>query len=202
MTTLTDREFMERVSKLYALGPEGLPELRELLRNGNLKRLITIAERGIRARPKRSAETNSRTRIPDEFPDEVEKQRAILYWQQHRRPDLVQAIAQIAEDFYDYHYSRGNMMVSWPVAWRTWYRNQIEFRQPPRNGELFVAQTIFEQTNVAGWVSRLELFYEDGTWSPKWGGKPAAVPMGPLPADCRCPPEAMKVYCEGRRRGA
>ena len=199
---MIDADFMKQVQELHAKGDAGKPELRELLKNGNLARLIMLAARGVRARPKRNlAKPENKSRIPDEFPGEAEKQAAVLYWQQHRRPDLVAAIEDEAEKFHDHHYSHGKAMLSWPYAWRTWYKNALQFNAPPREGQLF-AVPVFEQTHVAGWETRLGMFYSDGTWLAKWGGKPPVAPSDPIPADCKCPKQAFTLYLSNRERRA
>lgn len=62
--------------------------------------------------------TNQRTRIPDDWmPDEAGAEFAAA----RGVPD-----AEI-EVFRDYHLARGNLMASWPAAWRTWCRNAVRF---------------------------------------------------------------------------
>jgi hypothetical protein len=47
-------------------------------------------------------------------------------------------VADEAEKFHDYHYSRGNAMADWPAAWRQWWRNgfhKFKRRRKPTVGE-------------------------------------------------------------------
>lgn len=47
----------------------------------------------------------------------------------------------MSRSFADHHHAKGNRMVDWEAAWRTWVRNEIKFKDrrgpPPRNGAPF-----------------------------------------------------------------
>jgi hypothetical protein len=42
-------------------------------------------------------------------------------------------IESVFEHFCDHHRARGNTMLDWPAAWRTWVRNEIKFGKHQRN---------------------------------------------------------------------
>ncbi len=188
---MIDHTFVSKLLELDARGKDGLQEMRELLKQeGGVSRLIGLAKRGV-DRMARTESKKARTRIPDDFPGEPEKQAAIAYWQEHRRPDLVAQIEQIASQFYDHHYGLGKTWASWPCAWRTWYSRALSM-SPPRGAELFSAPILFEQATLEGWVTSLEIFHglkgqPAGTWLEKWGAKPGSE-------GCRVPAEALAAF--------
>lgn len=189
---MIDHTFISKLLDLDALGKDGLQEMRELLKQeGGISRLIGLAKRGV-DRVARAESKKMRTRIPDEFPGEKEKQSAIAYWEAQRRPDLVAAIEEQCEEFVLHHTKCGSLMASWPAAWGTWIHRAPRYTQPPRGGELFSASVLFEQATLEGWVTRLEIFHglkgqPAGTWLDKWGAKPGAD-------GCRVPPEATESF--------
>lgn len=202
---MIDAEFISKLKELETQGQNGVYVMRQILiENGGMKRLIALAERGLGAKARATTggfvDTTVKTHIPDEFPGETEKQAAILYWEQHRRPDLVAMVGHEAEMFYNHHYSKGTKSRSWRASWQTWYSNAMKFTKPPRGTDLFplAAVVAFEQTNLAGWTRRLHLFYDTNVWSTKWGGKPPARLRDPIPSDCKCPVEAFSIYLKNR----
>lgn len=207
---MTDGEFVTTLQDLQAKGKDGLEEMRAVLRdNGGMKRLLAIAAQTVPKPKAGRVDIKAKTRIPDGFPGQEDKDRAVVYWERKRRPDLVANIEDIAERFYNHHLGAGTRSEKWSASWQTWYSNQIEFVRPPRDGDLFVASVtpLVENTNLDGWVGRLECFYGDteapaGTWSPKWGGKPPSTPTEAVPENCSCPTQAFALYLEQRKRRA
>jgi hypothetical protein len=199
---MIDSEFVAKLKELEAKGKDGLVVMREVLKqHGGIARLISLAERGLGAKAINNkgefVSTRVKTRIPDNFPGENEKLRAIGYWEKHRRPDLVAMVEHEAEMFYNHHYSKGTKSFSWPKTWATWCGNALQFTKPPRGVPELIpgAEVAFEQTNINGWVTRLTMFYDEGgRWTGKWGGKPPTRPQDPMPADCKCPAEAFSIY--------
>lgn len=204
---MIDEDFVMKLVELDAKGKDGLAEARELLKTcGGMKRLLAIAVRGLGKKPKAAGQvqTGLRTRIPDEFPSETEKQKAIIYWERKRRPDLVTRVEDEAAKFHAHHLAAGTRSLSWPATWQTWYSNALEFNRPPRETGLFAAEVAFEQTNIPGWVGRLRVFYESDSpvWPDRWGGKPGKLPSDPIPSGCRCPAQAFALYLEEvKKRG-
>jgi hypothetical protein len=208
---MIDSQFIQTLQEAEAKGKAGVEEMRAILKdNGGMKRLLSIAAQTIPA-PKVGGRVvvNTTTRIPDDFPGETDKQKAIGYWERKRRPDLVAKVEEIAEHFHAHHLGKGTRAASWPSTWQTWYSNQIEFVRPPREGDLFLASVtpLIEQTNIPGWIGRLESFYGDngspaGTWLAKWGGKPPVKPSDTIPENCACPTQAFALYLENRKRRA
>lgn len=200
-----DDEFVARLQELDAKKADGLPEMRELLRNGNLSRLIALAARGV-APIKRAGRISLaiKTRVADGFPDQSMKDRAVIYWGKKRRPDLVARVEDIAEDFHNHYLANGEKAESWPAKWQTWTSRALEFNKPPRDGGLFPIAPVFEQTGVAGWVARLQVYYsnESRTWPATWGAKPAENPNDAIPSGCRCPAQAFALYLAQTKRRA
>lgn len=205
---MIDDEFVMKLIELDAKGKDGLVDAREVLKTcGGMKRLLAIALRGLGGRPKAAGRvsTATKTRLPDEFPGETEKSAAVTYWQRKRRPDLVANVEEEAEKFVSHHLGAGTRSENWSASWRTWYSHALEFNKPPRDGGLFqVAETVFEQCNVAGWVGRIRAYYdsESRVWPARWGGKPPENPEDAIPSGCRCPSQAFAQYlAEKKRRG-
>lgn len=71
------------------------------------------------------------TLLPDDFPLEEDKAKALRYWQGRGRTDL--DMADEVFRFRNHHTSNGTRMVSWPAAWATWYANAIRYRRAPLN---------------------------------------------------------------------
>lgn len=198
---MLDAQFVEKIQELYAMGDAGKVEMRDLLRNGNLTRLIELAAIGAGLKKRRQPE-KIKSRLPEGFPGPEEKGKAIAYWERKRRPDLVARVGEEAEKFAAYHESNGTRSESWAASWRTWYSSAIEFNKPPREGGLFAVEPLFEQTNPVGWASRLDAFYTAGTWIAKWAGKPPALPTDPIPEGCKCPKQAFTLYLQNQQRRA
>lgn len=195
---MTDEQFIEALQQRSQHGDKsGMWAI--LKGEGQMARLITLAARGVAGKvstKKRSPAQDAKTKITAP-PDEAQKASAVKYWNEHRRPDLVARIDQVAESFFNHHYARGTRMVSWPAAWRTWYCNQLEY-SPVRNGGPS-AVVSFEQTDAAGWLERLKVFHGlrdqmRGTWNGVWGPKPGDT-------GCRVPESVMAEFAAkwGRR---
>lgn len=211
---MVDAEFVETLVQLETKGIDALGDMRQVLKdNGGMKRLLSIAMLGLGVKPKRAVpgllEPKIKTRLPDGFPAEHEKQAAIVFWERKRRPDLVARIEEEAEKFTSYHLSNGTRSENWGASWKTWYSQALEFNKPPRS-DLFVASVnpIQQQRiSVAEWVARLETFYGDtdmpaGTWNLTWGGKPPGAASDPVPANCACPTQAFALYLDRKKRRA
>jgi hypothetical protein len=191
---MRDEEFVAELQRLDAQGPEGLPEMRQLMK-GQVSRLIALAAHGLKPAKKRGAQTpaaapaDRRTKIPDGFPDADAKKAACAFWAKKNRPDLMANVEDQAEQFHDHHLARNTKMLSWPAAWRTWMRNALEFNRAP-HGMAGSAIVLFAQTSVEGWLKRLLIYYagspdqEPGGWHPTWGPKPNEQ-------NCRAPQAAI-----------
>lgn len=171
---MDDIEFVAKVKTLR----ENIPAMREFLKTpGHLDRLFDLAIKGAKKPPKSKA----RSSLPPGFPDKPQIDRAKGFWAMEKRPDLVFVADGQAAEFRDYHQGRGTLAADWMATWGTWMRRALQYTRPPRTGPVAV-EMVFEQTNIAGWVRRLELFHfgdaDDnypapaGGWSPKWGAKP------------------------------
>jgi hypothetical protein len=142
-------------------------------------------------RPLKNGSTIQDSRLPIvEFaPDEAAQAEAIKFWDGIGRRDLGARIGAVAADFADYlaqHPDRCG--VSPAAAWRRWFRRTPDVLPAANGPGGGIADVAFEQTNIDGWVMRLEMFYglmEDvakGTWSPKWGPRPDS-PLNRVPAE-------------------
>ncbi len=75
----------------------------------------------------RKARRKKLTPMPDQWPDEADRLKAIEYWRSNQRPDLVDSIELHAEQARDHHLAKGTRFVDWSAAWRTWFRNALKF---------------------------------------------------------------------------
>lgn len=68
----------------------------------------------------------TRTTLPDEWtaPDEWMK------WATEQRPELADTLGEIAENFADYHRSKGTRSACWTAEWRRWIRRERAPRRP------------------------------------------------------------------------
>jgi hypothetical protein len=73
--------------------------------------------------------TKAGRRVPEGWPDAVEREWAIKLWYDHARANLVANIYDIAASARDHHLAKGTVMVDWSAAWRTWARNAITFNR-------------------------------------------------------------------------
>jgi len=169
---MTDIEFVAEVKRLRS----NMAAMREFLKQpGHLDRLFDLAIKGAKKPPR----SRARTALPARFPDQPQVDRAKGFWAMEKRPDLVLAADQQVGEFRDYHTGRGTLAADWPATWGTWMRRALQFTRPPRSGPVAVPPP-FDETNVAGWLLRLEIFYgvdygsdgESGGWHPRWGEPP------------------------------
>lgn len=77
-----------------------------------------------------------RSPMPTNWPDQVLQAEAIAFWQSKHRHDLAEAVDHHAAQARDHHLAKGSRFADWSAAWRTWYRNAVEF-----NRERAVAST-------------------------------------------------------------
>jgi hypothetical protein len=197
---LDDIEFVARIKSLR----ENIPAMREFLKTpGHLDRLFDLAIKGA----KKPSKSKARSSLPQGFPDKAQIDRACAFWALQKRPDLAVAAELQAAEFRDHHTGRGTLAADWPATWGTWMRRALQFTRPPRTGPAPVPAE-FEQTNLDGWLRRLEIFHlgddDDnypahvGSWSPRWGAKPGETGN-------RIPPAAwaeFEKYHPGRRAAA
>lgn len=79
---------------------------------------------------KRERGARARAQLPEDFSLNQEFSR---YAQQQGFPQA--HVESMFAAFCDHHRARGNAMVNWLAAWRTWCRNEVKFgRAPPLNG--------------------------------------------------------------------
>lgn len=168
---------------------------------GNSEQFATTLRQIIREEISTARATSRKklSSIPDSCPSDADKAHAVAYWQKLRRPDLVARVEDEAEQFHDHHTAHDTKLVDWSAGWRYWCRNSLKINKPPRGTDLFAAPApvLFEQTDLAGWVGRLEVFYgldehrRAGSWSGEWGPPPGQK-------NCRMPPEA-KMQFDNRK---
>ncbi len=203
--SLTDDGFVEKLQQLHDANK--VEDMRAVLKEcGGIGRLLALAARGLGGRPAKKAapaggkvEQKVKTRLPDEFPDQAMKDRAVAYWSRKRRPDLVANIDHEAEKFVNHYLGNGDRAESWPAKWQTWCANALEFNKPPRSDGP-AATLAFEQTNEGGWWGRVRGFYEGGFWKDTWGVKPPAASHEVLPPGCMVPASVMKRWNDSQRR--
>lgn len=151
--------------------------------NLNLNQNHKEDARGASSQPKRERKVLSA--LPDDCPNESDRDAALLHWQQRGRADLCARLGDEAAAFRDHHSAHGKRMADWSAAWRTWYGNAMRFQ---RQVKANVVQSIgtFEQTDMRGWSDRVRTWRDKGMWIPKYG--PAPDQPG-----CRCPPEILNA---------
>lgn len=137
----------------------------------------------------------NRTQLPQEFPHQAAKDAAVKFWTERNRPDLAKTVEEQAAQFRDHHTSRGNRMMDWPAAWRTWIRNALEFNRAPNGGNGRHTPEPEMAADTDTWVWRLTAFFlgddeagvPKGYWQPKWGPKPGV-------SGCVAPQAAMQAF--------
>lgn len=131
--------------------------------------------------------------IPDGFPDDAAKQRAVEYFQNNQRSDIDPN--QEAEKFRDFKLADGKAHKDWDAAWRTWCRNAITYSQK-RQGQSNVSRGTSRHTDAETWAIRVENFYAKDLWNPDvWGPAPGQP-------GCGAPPEVLARFTEKRRQSA
>lgn len=75
-------------------------------------------------KPKKPPRASPRTKLTADFtPPDAWCEFAI------KKGFLGQEAAAMFQKFKDYHLSKGSVMADWTAAWRTWVRNELEYRQ-------------------------------------------------------------------------
>lgn len=176
---MTDEKFSKALADWLKEGVPGLAKMRELLKQpGQLERWAELAVRGA-ARAKRETTKTKPTFLPDNFPDDVEREKAVAYWRKNGRPDLEPRLDQQAERFRTITQDRPT--ASWSGKWRTFYMNAIDFTRPVAGTPSLTV--LPGKTALHVWQWRLEVFergdpddadFPKGTWLPDWGQPPGA----------------------------
>lgn len=182
---MTDDEFAKHFVEDHA---KGLDILRTFIKEHDpkMKRVAALVLRGaVRAK---SATRKAGERIPDTFPDQAAKDRAIAHWTAVGRPDLAGMIESECLRFRSWADDADRKSPRWGATWGNWYRNTPN--QIRAAGKLALVETApanVAAASVATWLLRLEIFYgkvEDnpaGTWSPSNGPNPDD-PRNAIPA--------------------
>lgn len=173
---MTDDEFAKHFVEDHA---KGLDVLRSFIKEHDpkMKRVAALVLRGgVRAK----SETRKKgERIPDGFPDQSAKDRAVAHWSTVGRPDLASAVETECLNFRSWAKDADRKSPRWAATWGNWFRNV-----PGRvraAGKLALVETAPANVPAASlptWLLRLEMFYgkvEDnpaGTWSPANGPNP------------------------------
>lgn len=113
------------------------------------------------------------SQIGDYQPDEEALSAALAYWLGKGRRDL--DAADQAARFRDHHLARGSAMKDWRAAWRTWYKNAVQFTRP-ENG---TARP--EQSARRGFLAAVEAYIaepEAETYLDSAGETRLALPPG------------------------
>lgn len=172
---MTDGQFIAHLQALHAKGPSALAEMRDLLRNGNLTRLIELAALAVAKKkpaPKAKQETFAGMQFPDWWPAAAwEGYLAMRKKKRIATTDravtmLIKEVSALRAAGHDPAACLDHSVLK---GWTEIYA--------PRGNVVPIAAAI-ENTNLAGWVSRLEIFHigdddlPKGGWAPKWGPPP------------------------------
>lgn len=197
---MLDSAFVAHVQALHAKGPEGLPQMRELLKNGNLTRLIELAALGAEKKknlPKRRAQqqTFAGMQFPDWWPTKA-WENYLAMRKKKRAATTERAVEMILAEVITLraagHDPTACLDQSTLKGWTEVYA--------PKGSNGAAAPAVLENTNLAGWMSRLEIFFvgddecPKGGWSPKWGPRPDQ-------AGCVAPPAILARFSNGRAAG-
>lgn len=144
---------------------------------------------GASSQPKR--ERKASTLLPEICPNESDRDAAIAFWREKGREDLCARLGDEVEAFRDHHRGKGTRMADWSAAWRTWRGNAPKFNAAPKGGAK-PPSTAFEQTDSRGWMERMRIWRERGSWIVKWGPQPDKP-------GCRCPEDVLKLVSHETR---
>lgn len=191
---MIDADFIAHVQTLHAKGVEGLPQMRELLRNGNLTRLIELAALGVEKKKKTPKLRTKQESFPGmQFPTWW----PIPAWENYlamrkkkRTPTTDRAVEMIIAEVTKLRAAGHD-----PAAAidQSTLKGWTEIYAPKAANGNGAAPHAIERTNLAGWIGRLAVFYEGdeevpkGFWSPKWGAAPGI-------SGCVVPAEAVVAY--------
>jgi len=186
---MTDEEFLQNITGLEEMGDIQARNT-VIKNNGGMKRLIALAAKAV-LKEKRIAKKREPAFIPDNFPDPAAKERAVAWWSGQRRPDLVAAVEQQAEEFR--HRNLDEQTSSWGGKWKTWYMNAVHFTKPPRFAD------VVEFVAPSTWLARLKVYHgltdaPARTWNPQWGPEPGSP-------GSRVPPEVTRQLANLKGNG-
>lgn len=172
----TDETFVTELLEIHAKGDISA-ERAYIKTNGGMDRIYALAKRGV---TRAKSETRKKgERIPDGFPDQAAKDRAIAHWDSVGRPDLSGSIDSECLRFRSWVDDQDLKRPRWGATWGNWYRNTPGQIRPA--GKLALVEATpanVPAASLATWLLRLEMFYgkvEDnpaGTWSPANGPNP------------------------------
>lgn len=175
---MTDDEFAKHFVEDHA---KGLDVLRSFIKEHDpkMKRVAALVLRGgVRAK----SETRKKgERIPDGFPDQPAKDRAISHWSTVGRPDLASSVEQHCLEFRSWATDPDDekKRPRWGATWGNWFRTvPNRYRVFGKLALVETAPANVPAASLATWLLRLEMFYgrvEDnpaGTWSPSNGSNP------------------------------
>lgn len=189
---MDDAQFANRLLELWTA--KDTPGARAFIAaNGGMSRVIALAVRGA-VRAKRDAAAKPRgTFLPDTFPDDESRAKAITHWRMNRRPDLEAQIERHIDNFRA-HFSE-QKRPSWPKTWNTWFRNQVEFTKPPQGATLAQVIPMRPTGTLQEWRDRGRIYYglvadcAAGSWNDKWGIHKPGEPGCAMPAEAYPPGE-------------
>lgn len=163
----------------------GSPEVpcidKPLSNNHHITTLIAetdVSEVGDGKRVKKK-NTSPKTLIGDYTPDDSARGRALAYWRERGRPDLVAKLDDEVQGFLAYHRAHGSRMADWDAAWQTRYVNAVTYTKPPQTNASvrptsskpsFLTYRTgpdgFEVMGDADWILVLKQFYapDGGVW--------------------------------------
>lgn len=80
-------------------------------------------------KPKRERKVLSS--LPDDCPNQTDRDAAVEYWRDRGREDLCARLGDEVEAFRNHHRGKGDRMADWSAAWRTWRGNALKFNRAP-----------------------------------------------------------------------
>ena len=117
------------------------------------------------------------TALPPQFPGDDDRAKALAYWNQEGVAHVLDLDDQV-QRFRDHHDAKGSTFKSWPAAWRTWFRNAVDFkrRDLEARGEALQFKRQGPQLTDEEWRQELLRFKNTGLWRPSAGEKRPGQP--------------------------
>lgn len=181
---MIDSVFIAHVQALHAKGEAGLPQLREVLRNGNLTRLIELAALGVEKKKKAPVlRAKQQTFAGMEFPawwPEPEWAGYLAMRKKKRVPMTDLAVKMIVKEVTTLRKAGHDPAA---VFSQSIFKGWTDVYAPRSNGAKPDMPQPVKNTNLAGWLDRLGIFYNGGDGVPKgfW-----AADWGPAPGQPGC----------------
>lgn len=84
-----------------------------------------------------SARGAPRTKLPDDWPCQHDRELSSTYWTQAGRQDLIDKIEIEVTKARAHHLGKGTKSADWSQSWVTWYTRAVEYNRAPANLNLY-----------------------------------------------------------------